>query len=67
MRLKRLWSTKHVSDDDDDYDNEWRREFSSFVVSFFKVHTCTESDSTISDYFALIDLTEICLMQHFGY
>ena len=38
-----------------------------FVVSFFKVHTCIESDSTISDYFALSDLTEICLIQQCGY
>ena len=42
-------------------------EFSSFVVSFFKVHTCIESDSTISDYFALLDLTEICLIQQCVY
>ena len=56
------------SDDDDDNDScEWRREFSSFVVSFFKVHTCIESESTIADYFALNDLTEICLIQQCGY
>ena len=53
-------------DDDDDNDSEWRSEFSFFVVPFFKVHTCIESESTIADCFALSDLTEICLMQQCG-